>query len=112
MGHASIDSRQVKSAHSCHPVMRRFMADPRGVIADPLWLGSFVRLDVAESGQQRQVIRDLQRTACDQRRGAPSHPRPNKPPASVGATAAARLRGTDVKLAAAARSAGVTTAIT
>ena len=36
----------------------------------------------------------------------------NRAPASAGLAAAARLRGTEVKLAAAARSASVTTAMT
>ncbi|KGS78034.1 putative lipoprotein [Burkholderia pseudomallei MSHR5596] len=44
--------------------------------------------------------------------GAPSQPSPSRPPARAGAIAAARLRGTDVKPAAAGRSAGVTTAMT
>ena len=45
-------------------------------------------------------------------RGSEIHPAANSAPLSVGLMAAARLRGTAVKLAAALRSAGVTTAIT
>ena len=44
--------------------------------------------------------------------GQASKPAAKSAPAMAGLAAAARLRGTDVKLAAAGRSAGVTTAIT
>ena len=44
--------------------------------------------------------------------GAANQPAANKAPPSVGLSAAARLRGTAVKLAAAALSPGVTTAMT
>lgn len=44
--------------------------------------------------------------------GAEIHPAANNIPLSVGLIAAARLRGTAVKLAAALRSSGVTIAIT
>ena len=46
------------------------------------------------------------------RRGQARNEAANRAPASAGLAAAARLRGTDVKLAAAARSVSVTTAMT
>ena len=63
-----------------------------------------------ERPPQREVIGDLEHPAEHQRRE--SQPAANSAPPSVGLSAAARLRGTAVKLAAAGRSGGVTTAIT
>ena len=77
--------------------------------------GTFIRLllrrlDVAEREQQREVVDDLERAADHQRQAGEArrqqHARDRR------ADAEARLRGTAVTLAAAGRSAGVTTAIT
>jgi hypothetical protein len=63
-----------------------------------------------ELHQEQQIVGDLEGTADEERPGAKGGS--EKCRASAGLTAAARLRGTDVKLAAAARSASVTTAMT
>ena len=65
---------------------------------------------MAELKEEEHVVNDLEDTADDEWQ------RPERcgeeAPGRAGLTAAAKLRGTDVKLAAAALSASVTTAIT
>ena len=68
------------------------------------------RLHASELHEQQQVVDDLQR-AADQQRQAWNEAAKSAP-AIAGLAAAARLRGTEVKLAAAGRSASVTTAMT
>ena len=65
---------------------------------------------MAEDPQQREVVEDLEKPTDDERPGLLAGR--NRAPAIAGLAAAARLRGTEVTLAAAARSGGVTTAIT
>ena len=71
----------------------------------------FRRPDRAEGREQQQVVDDL-RAPPAITSGQPKLETPSRYPASSGLTADARLRGTDVMLAAAARSPGATTAIT
>ena len=61
--------------------------------------------------QQQQVVDHLDR-AADDRAASRRSEWPSIHPAAIGGSAAARLRGTLVTLAAAGRSSGVTTAIT
>ena len=65
----------------------------------------------AELREQQQVVGELEHAADDQR-PAEGRVLQAAAPASSGASAVARLRGTLVTLAAAARSSGGTTAIT
>ena len=65
----------------------------------------------AEQGEQQEIVDDLQR-AADHQRPAEAGCGEQRSRRATGSAAAARLRGTAVKLAAAARSAGVTTAMT
>jgi hypothetical protein len=75
-----------------------------------VFLGFFRRLDMAELYEQKQIVGDLQNPAKDERC---CKEWPSEHGACEGRTqAAAGLRGTDVTLAAAARSLSVTTAIT
>ena len=69
------------------------------------------RLHVAERIQQRHVVDDLEH-AAERPAAGPANGVASSAPASAGLIADARLRGTAVTLAAAVRSAGVTTAIT
>ena len=70
----------------------------------------FGRFGVPEHPEQGEVVPDLEAAADDQRqRGKRSG---QHEPAMAGLIEDARLRGTAVTLAAAVRSAGVTTAIT
>ena len=72
---------------------------------------SFLRwLQVSELEQQQYVVDDLENATDDEWQSAKR--RRESAPASAGVTAAAKLRGRDVKLAAAARSAAVTIAMT
>ena len=71
----------------------------------------FVQEFVSNAGPpQRNIVGDLQQAAGNERERV--HPAANSARLSVGLSAPTRLRGTAVKLAAAVRSAGVTTAIT
>ena len=67
------------------------------------------RPDVAERPEQRKVVEDLEDAAVTS--GQASKPAANRAPASAGFAAAARLRGTDVTLAAAACTGGVNTIV-
>ena len=74
-------------------------------------LALFRRLDVAEGGQQGHVVDDLEHAADDQRQSGERRGQQHAGDIA-GLIAEARLRGTAVTLAAAARSGGVTTAMT
>ena len=74
------------------------------------WLSLFGRPDVPEGAEQGEIVKDLEHPAGDQRQVLV--PCCEERPGQPGLAAAARLRGTAVKLAAAVRSAGVTTAMT
>ena len=63
-----------------------------------------------EAGKQREVVGDLQSAGEQQRQADVAVP--SIQPARLGLSAAAKLRGTAVRLAAACRSAGVTTEMT
>jgi len=65
---------------------------------------------VTEHGKQGQIVADLDCAPISS--GQPKLDRLIKVPAMIGPTADARLLGTAVRLAAAARSGGVTTAMT
>ena len=73
------------------------------------------RLDIAFEDRGEQRVKNIARPVHVYRipiAGQASSPAANSAPAITGLAAAARLRGTEVTLAAAARSGGVTTAIT
>ena len=68
------------------------------------------RPDPRKAGQQHELIRALSAPAATS--GHPNGPKPSSQPDRSGAAAEARLRGTDVTLAAPGRSSGRATAIT